>query len=543
MLPRSLRLPTVLLTVALAPLAAAALSADVAIYGGTSAGVIAAVEAAQHGRSVVLIEPGHHLGGMSVEGLGGSDIDNHAAFRNSPAVGGLALEFYRRIATHYGRRAEFEAMLERREKKPALWRFEPHVAERVFNTWSAEAGVRVLRGHRLAEHGGITKEGTRLVALRCGNGWEVRARIWVDATYEGDLLAAAGVSFVVGREGNARYGETKNGIRTDTTHSQFDRRVDPYRTLGDAASGLVAGVQPGPLGEHGAGDDCIQGFRFRLVLTREPANRIPIFRPSSYDSAAYELQRRYALAGGPFQIPRASLPGGKNEPGVWHHLQSNLTGENHGWNTATHAEREAMFQASLRWQQGLCWFMVSDPAVPEVIRRAWAEWGLARDEFTDHGGWPRMFYVRNGRRMVSDFVLTEAHLRKVNPAPVADPVALAWWPPDLHHARRIVKDGGVWNEGAVFGGEDWIPFGLAYRALHPRTSECTNLLTPTCPSSSYVAYGALRLEWTFMAMAQSAAIAAALALEHDAEVQAVPYAALRARLLRAGQVLAVPDLR
>jgi hypothetical protein len=184
--------------------------------------------------------------------------------------------------------------------------------------------------------------------------------------------------------------------------------------------------------------------------------------------------------------------------------------------------------------------MVSDPAVPEPIRRAWAEWGLARDEFTDHGGWPRMFYVRNGRRLVSDFVLTEAHVRKASPAPVADPVALSWWPPDLHSARRIVKDGAVWNEGAVFGGDDWIPFGIAYRSLHPRAEECVNLLTPTCVSSSYVAYGALRLEWTFMAIAQSAAHAAHLALERGTTVQAVDYGVLRARLTAAGQVLEVP---
>jgi hypothetical protein len=520
--------------------AAASIEADLAIYGGTSAGVVAAVQAAQLGRSVVLLEPGRHLGGMSAEGLGGTDIDNHAGFQNSPAVGGLALEFYRRVATHYGQRAAFETMLRTGAKQPALWRFEAHVAEKIFDAWAAEAGVRVLRGHRLAERDGVAKDGPRLVALRCDNGAEIRARVWIDATYEGDLLAAAGASFVVGREGNARHGETKNGIRTDTVHSQFDRRIDPYRTPGDPASGLVAGVQPGPVGEHGAADGSIQGFRFRLVLTKDPANRIPFSRPDGYDPAAYELPRRFALAGGKFDVPRVSLPNGKCEPGVWHHLLSNLTGENHGWNTATHAEREAMLRASLRWQQGLCWFMVSDPAVPEPIRRAWAEWGLARDEFTDHGGWPRMFYVRNGRRLVSDFVLTEAHVRKASPAPVADPVALSWWPPDLHSARRIVKDGAVWNEGAVFGGDDWIPFGIAYRSLHPRAEECVNLLTPTCVSSSYVAYGALRLEWTFMAIAQSAAHAAHLALERGTTVQAVDYGVLRARLTAAGQVLEVP---
>jgi hypothetical protein len=521
-------------------LVAAGLDVDVCIYGGTSAGVIAAVQAAQLGQTVALVEPGRHLGGMSSEGLGGSDIDNHAGFQNSPAVGGLALEFYRRLASHYGRRAAFEDMLRTRAKQPALWRFESHVAEQTFDRWATDAGVRVLRGHRLAERAGVVKEAARLVALRCDNGTEIRARVFIDATYEGDLLAAAGVSFVVGREGNARHGETKNGIRSDTTHGQFNRRVDPYRVPGDPASGLIAGVQPGPLGEPGAADDSIQGFRFRLVLTRDPANRIPFSRPEGYDPAEYELQRRYALVGGKFEVPQVRLPQDKCEPGVWHHLQSNLTGRNHSWNTASYADRDAMLHESLRWQQGLCWFLVSDPAVPENIRRAWAQWGLAKDEFTDHGGWPRMFYVRNGRRMISDFVLTEAYVRKANPAPIADPVALSWWPPDLHSARRIVKQGAVWNEGAVFGGEDWIPFGIAYRAIVPRASECINLLTPTCPSSSYVAYGALRLEWTFMAIGQSAAIAAVIALEANSSVQAVDYTRLRERLVAAGQVLAVP---
>lgn len=234
------------------------------------------------------------------------------------------------------------------------------------------------------------------------------------------------------------------------------------------------------------------------------------------------------------------MPNGKTDLGSWHDLSGNLIGWNHAWPTASAAERDRLFGASLRFIQGLCWFLASDPAVPEDVRREWSRWGRCRDEFTDHDGWPRMFYVRNGRRLVGDFVLTEAHVRRADPTPVDDPVALAWWPPDLHHARRLVRDGAVWNEGAIFGGDTWRPFGIAWRALVPRATECTNLLTPTCPSSSYVAYGALRLEWTFMAIAQSAALAASLALERGVSVQDVPYAELRARLLAAGQVLAAP---
>jgi len=219
--------------------------ADVCIYGGTSAGVVAAVQAVKMGRKVMLLEPGQHIGGMSVEGLGRSDIDNHEAFQNSKAIGGLALEFYRRISARYGVQEQFDEMVRQRAKQTTLWRFEPHVAEAVFDSWLAEAGVPVLRGHRLAEANGTRKDGARLVAVRCDNGVEIQAKVFLDTTYEGDLLAAAGVTAVVGREGNEKYGETKNGIRADTTHGQFDRRIDPYKVPGDPASGLVFGVQDG----------------------------------------------------------------------------------------------------------------------------------------------------------------------------------------------------------------------------------------------------------------------------------------------------------
>lgn len=522
---------------------AATTEADVCIYGGTSAGVIAAVQVAKMGRTVVLVEAGQHVGGMSVEGLGGTDIDNHKEFQNSPAVGGLALEFYRRISARYGQQGKFDEMVRMRAKQSGLWHFEPHVAESVFNAWLTKAGVRVLRGHRLAERSGARKDGARLVALRCENGAEISAKVFLDATYEGDLLAAAGVSTVVGREGNAKYGETKNGIRTDTTHGRFDRRVDPHKVPGDPKSGVIFGVQDAPLGRHGDADDSIQGYCFRLCLTKDPANRLPIEKPANYDPANYELQRRYLAAGGVINPPAGALPNGKTDPGSWHHLAGNFTGWNHSYPNASYAEREALLRASHDYIQGVYWFMANDAAVPEKLRAQWAPWGLCKDEFLDNGGWPRAFYVRNGRRMVSDFVLTEAHVRKANPEPVEDSVGLIWWPPDLHHARRLVRDGAVWNEGAVFDESkepDWIPCGVPYRALVPRAAECTNLLTPTCPSSSYVAYGAYRIEFTFMVAAQSAATAAVMAIEESLPVQKVNYSRLRERLLQDGQILAVP---
>ncbi len=537
-----------LVIAALAPgglIFAAKHQADVCIYGGTSAGVIAAIQVASMGKKVVLVEAGNHLGGMSVEGLGGTDIDNHKPFQNSPAVGGLALEFYRRINAHYGTLAKFDEVVRTRAKQSALWRFEPHVAESVFDAWVKEAGVEVLRGHRLAEQAGIIKDGLRLMAIRCDNGATIEARMFLDATYEGDLLAFAGISTVVGREGNAKYGETKNGIRTDTTHGQLDRRIDPYCVPGDPKSGVIYGVQDVALGQHGAADESIQGYCFRLCLTTNPANRIAIDKPAAYDPAHYELQRRYLIAGGVITPPGPTLPNGKTDPGSWHSLAGNFTGWNHRFPMASYSEREQMLRASRDYIHGVYWFMAHDPSVPEKLRTQWSAWGLCKDEFTDNAGWPRAFYVRNGRRMVSDFVLTEAHVRKAKPEPVEDSVGLVWWPPDLHHARRLVKDGRVWNEGAVFDESkeaDWIPCGIPYRSLVPRETECVNLLTPTCPSSSYVAYGAYRIEFTFMVAAQSAATAAVMAMDAGLPVQKLPYASLRDRLLKDRQVLVVPSL-
>ncbi len=523
--------------------ARAAEQSDICIYGGTSAGVIAALQAARMGKSVVLVEPGAHLGGMSTEGLGGTDIDNHKGFQNSPAVGGLALEFYRRVSKHYGREAAFEQMLRTRGKNTSLWRFEPKVAQQVWKAWIQEQPVRVLLQHRLADTAQVEKQGARLLGIRCANGVVVRAAVFIDATYEGDLLAAAGVSTIVGREGSARYGEPKNGVQLSAAHQALNRRIDPYRRAGDASSGLIFSVQDEPLGREGDASEAVQAFCFRLCLTDDPQNRMPIPKPASYDPAHYEIQRRYLAAGGVITLPGASLPNRKSDPGSWHKLAGNMPGMNGDYLAASAARRQEVILAARHYVQGLYWFLANDPAVPPAVRAQWSKWGLTRDEFTDNEGWPRTFYVRNGRRMISDFVLTYAHGRRAKPEPVSDPVGLVWWPHDLHEARRVVRDGAVWHEGTVFDaspGGDWVPFGISYRALVPRTTECVNVLTPTCPSSSFVAYGAYRIENQFMTAGQSVATAAAIVIDEKIAVQDVNYVRLRERLLADGQVLEKP---
>ncbi len=508
---------------------AAAVSVDLVVYGGTAAGVMAAVQAKRLGRSVALVAPEKHVGGIAVDGLGSNDVNNHW-FRNEAAIGGLAAEYYLRIGRKYG-------------QPGPIYRYESHVAEQVFGDLLNEAGVTVYREQRLREPLKSAVEwtaGTKsLRALITEKGERFEARVFLDATMEGDLLAAAGVETTVGREANAKYGETKNGIRAETTHAQFAVRVDPYRIPGDPKSGLIPTIQDEPFGTPGEGDSNIQAFCFRLCLTKDPANRIPFPKPANFDRGQYEVYFRYVRAGGKLWTPSPRLPNGKTDLGSWHDLSANLYGMNRDWPNGNYATRERIFREHRDFTQGLLWLLANDPEIPEATRSVWREWGLPKDEFTDHGHWPRQLYVRDGRRMVSDYVITEHHTRRVNPTPVADPIAVAYWPTDTHSVRRIVRDGAAYNEGFVFNDNAWGPFGISYRALLPRASEAANLLTASCPSSSHVAYGAIRLEQTFMSLGQAAGTAAALALTGKQPLHSLTYDQLRGQLLKDGQILSI----
>ena len=335
-----------------AALSAQTHQADIVIYGGTSAGVIAGIQAAKLGKKVILVEAGQHIGGMAVEGLGGTDIDNQKEIRNSPAVGGLAREFYRRISLKYNRSGAFDAIATNGTKNTSLWRFESHVAEQIYDAWVKEALVTVLRGHRLREKDGVTIEKLKIGAITCENGAVIKGKVFIDATYEGDLLAFAGLSFAVSREGNAKYRETTNGLCLDSKHKQLDKKIDPYVRPGDPTSGLIYGVQPTPAGKDGDPDDGIQGYCFRLCMTRA-ADRTLIEKPADYDPTRYELQRRYLAAGGKIEAPGAGVPNGKTDPGSWHSLASNFTGFNHRYPTANYAERAEMIRTSRNYIQGL----------------------------------------------------------------------------------------------------------------------------------------------------------------------------------------------
>lgn len=548
-LKKNFLLALILVGTGAATRAATVVETDLCVYGGTAAGVAAAVQAARLGKSVVLAESSRHLGGLTSGGLGATDIGNKAA------IGGLAREFYQRVAQHYrqpeawhaetpeayfaqrGSRSGREEML---KADGTMWTFEPHVAKNILTAMLEEARVPVYFEARLAK---VKKRRGRLTKLVMDNGRIYRAKMFIDATYEGDLMARAGVRFTVGREANAHYHETLNAVRAVTPQHQFIVPVDPYRIPGDPASGLLPFIQAGDGGQPGAGDRAVQAYNFRLCYTRNPTNRLPHIKPAHYDPAQYELLARYlealVAAGRDVVLDQhlwllTWMPNGKTDINNRGGFSTDFIGGNYDYPNADYATRARIWQAHTEYTQGFLYFLATSPRVPAHIRAELQQWGPARDEFREQGGWPPQLYVREARRMVSDYVMTEHHCRGLVTA--EDGVCLAAYGMDSHNCQRIVKNGRVENEGDVQV-HGFSPYPIAYRALVPRAGECANLFVPVCLSATHIAFGSIRMEPVFMILAQSAAIAAGLALEDNVPVQKVPYPKLRARLLAAGQVL------
>lgn len=535
--------------------------ADLCIYGGTSGGAIAAVQAARMGKRTLLLEPGRHLGGMTAGGLSAVDIGDPRT------VGGLARAYFTRLAAAYGATLAWDRPFESQGGGPATggaFAIEPHTAEALFDGLVRDAKVEVRFGARLAK---VRKEGARIAVLALDDGTEVRARMFVDATYEGDLMAAAGVSFTLEREGNAKYGETYNGIhyaakfRPRTGHvapgpngrvpggqGVWDRDfpLDPYLVPGDPKSGLLPLVQAGDPGRPGDPAPGVQAYGYRLCMTTNPANRIPVAPPPGYDAKRYELVARFIAAclaqGDAMDLRWFSkfdpLPNGKFDFNTAT-FGANLPGAGWAWAAAPPEERARIAREHEDYHRGLLHFLATDPRVPARVREQAAEFGLCRDEFPDTGGWPHQLYIREARRMVSDLVMTEHHTfgRRVAP----DAVGLGSYGTDTHEIRRIVKDGVVTREGKTAGGRDGAPpYPIGYGAIVPRAGECVNLLVPFALSASHTAFSSIRMEPVFMVLAQSAATAACLAMDDGVGVQAVDRARLRERLLKDGQVLAWP---
>jgi hypothetical protein len=495
---------------------------DVCVYGGASGGVAAAVQAARQGKRVALLAFGNHLGGLSASGLGGTDIGS----KGNTYIQGLSREFYERIGRKYG-------------ASKAQWYFEPHVAESVFNDLVKEAGVAVYFGQRLAR---TTLDGRTITQVTMDNGDVFRAKVFVDASYEGDLLKQAGVSYTVGREANAQYGETINGIQSRSPFNQLPKGIDPYRVKGDPASGLLAGVNATPGGPDGSADARIQAYCYRLCLTDVPSNRVMIARPAGYDEADYELLFRAIEAGqtgnaaqrGNFFGNQHNIPKRKTDSNNANGISFDYIGYNYDYPEADHATRARIAKAHENWQRGLIWTLQNHSRVPESIREIYAPWGLAADEFKDNHNWPYDLYVREARRMVSDYVMTERNCS--GKVMAEDSVGLAAYTMDSHNCQRIVFNGYVKNEGDVQRGTKQ-PFPISYRALVPKAGECGNLLVPWSVSATHIAFASVRMEPVFMILGQSAGAAACLAIDQRCRVQDIPYASLKAELLKAGQCL------
>lgn len=511
--------------------------ADIVIYGGTSGGVAAAVQATRMGKSAVLIEPGKHLGGLTSGGLGATDIGNKAA------IGGVSREFYREIFRHYANNEAWRQQTREQYKEhrsssneDTMWTFEPHVAEAIFDRWMADAKIPVHKGERLDLKDGVRKQDGAIRSIRMESGLEFEGSVFIDATYEGDLMAKAGVSYTVGREGNDRYDETLNGVQLGQKWHQFDKNVDPYIKPGDPSSGLLPGVHAGSPGVHGQGDHRVQAYNFRVCLTDAPENRLPLPKPDGYDPLRYELLLRYINAGVWDALSlNTPMPNRKTDINNHGGFSSDNIGMNYEYPDGDYAKREAIFKEHVTYHQGMLWFLANDPRVPEKIRAEVGKWGLCKDEFADSGGWPHQLYVREARRMVSDYVMTQHNCQGREVA--NDAVGLAAYTMDSHNTQRYVNaEGWTKNEGDVQVG-GFPPYPIAYRAIVPKEGECSNLLVPVCLSASHIAFGSIRMEPVFMVLGQSAATAAALVIDAKSSVQTIDGAALRARLLADGQVL------
>lgn len=424
---------------------------DIVVYGGTSAGVSAALQAARMGVSVVVIEPGKHLGGLTSGGLGATDIGN------KKAIGGIAREFYQRIKKHYTQDASWKYEKRADFKGPghdprddAAWTFEPHVAEKIFNDLVKEHKIPVVFGQRLDLAKGVRKKGTRIVAITMESGQTFQGKMFIDATYEGDLMAKGGVSYHVGREANKTYGETLNGVQVkNAIHHQFIKNVDPYLRPGDPSSGLLPRVHAGPPGNDGDGDHRIQAYNFRLSATDRPENRRPWPRPANYDEKQYELLLRN-FEGGDHRIPwnPILMPNRKTDSNNNFAFSTDNIGMNYAYPDGDHATRARIWQEHVDFQKGLMWTLANHPRVPDKVRQHFQTWGLAKDEFMDTDNWPHQLYVREARRMISGYVMIEQNCRGLRVA--EDSVGLAAYTMDSHNTQRYVtRDGFVRNEGDV----------------------------------------------------------------------------------------------
>jgi hypothetical protein len=522
--------------------------ADLIVYGGTSAAITSAVQAARMGKTVLVVSPDTHLGGLSSGGLGFTDTGNKSV------IGGLAREFYHRLYRHYQNESSWQWQKKdeygnKGQGTPAMdgaertmWIFEPHAAEQVFEDLVKEHEIKVFRDEWLDRENGVKMADGRITSMRTLSGKTFNGKMFIDATYEGDLMAAAGVSYHVGREANSVYGEEWNGIQVGVLHHDhyFKKDISPYKIPGDPSSGLLPLISPDDPGVRGEGDDKLQAYNFRMCLSNHPDNRVPFPRPEGYDSTQYELLVRVFDAGWDELFRKYDpIPNRKTDTNNHGPVSTDYIGMNYDYPEASYERRKEIIKDHERYQKGLMYFMANDPRIPQDVQQELRQWGLAKDEFTDNGNWPHQIYVREARRMLSDYVMTEHETLSKRPVPKS--VGMGSYTLDSHNIQRYVKpDGFVQNEGDI-GVKVPQPYQISYGALVPKKAECQNLLVPVCASSTHIAFGSIRMEPVFMILGQSAATAAVQAIDKGIAVQDVDYEELKAQLEKDKQVLRNPE--
>ena len=526
---------------------------DIVIYGGTSSGVAAAIQSSRMGKTVVLIEPTSRLGGLTTGGLGQTDIGN------KQAIGGVSREFYEIIKQYYDNPEHWKWQKKKEyfdggqtrtnEDEESMWTFEPSAALKVYDRMLKDENIVVVYNQRLDREKGVIKNEGSLVSIVMETGELYHGRIFIDATYEGDLMAAAGVRYTVGREANQKYGENLNGVQANDTsltltgvvsrngrHHNFVDGVDPYIIKGDEQSGVLPYINVAGPGQPGTANKQLQAYCFRMCLTDHPENRIPFAKPESYNELNYELLFRN-YESGYNRIPwiHSSMPNRKSDSNNRDGFSTDFIGQNYSYPEASYEERERIIERHRIYQQGLMWTLAYHPRIPEMIRDEVSRWGTCKDEFEREDGWQQQLYIREARRMISDFVMTQKHCEGIEV--VEDGVGLAAYGMDSHHIQRyITQDGTVKNEGNVEAKVKG-PYPISYRSIVPKASECTNLLVPVCLSASHIAFGSIRMEPVFMVLGQSAATAASLAIDEDVPVQEVSYKKLKEQLIKDRQRL------
>ena len=539
-------------------------SADIVIYGGTSAGISAAIQAARLEKSVIIIEPTNRVGGLTTGGLGQTDIGN------KQVIGGIAREFYRNIKSHYEEvanwtwqdRSEYKDGGQSRSGKEedAMWTFEPSVALKVYHEMIKDLDIKVVYNQQLNRATGISKTANSINSISVVSGDTYYGKMFIDATYEGDLLAAAGISNTVGRESNAQYGESLNGVQANKTsktllgtnsnngvYHNFIEGVDPYIVKGDPSSGLLPFITEGGSGIDGQEDKGIQAYCFRMTLTDHPENRIPFKKPANYNELDYELLfRNYEAASGPIEamynygdrlLPwiNSQMPNRKTDTNNQKGFSTDFIGQNWAYPEASYDEREKIVADHRSYQQGLMWTLAYHPRIPKKVRDKVAQWGTCKDEYESEDGWQQQLYIREARRMISNYVMTQKNCEGIEV--VNDPIGMAAYGMDSHHIKRYVNSKGtVSNEGNVEAHVK-APFPISYRSIVPKKEEASNLLVPICLSASHIAFGSIRMEPVFMVLGQSVAVIASLAIEEGKAVQEIEYNTIRKMLIEQKQIL------